>query len=222
MPQVCIVCQEKRKNSLVLCCGWRVCFDVAMIATLETKPMTAYDQLNARQRLFVDHYLACHNGAEAARQAGYSVLSANRIAAENMSKPLIKQALEERIKAIGVDKSLTPERIRSKIADIAFDDEQKPEVQLKALELVGKATPGTFDQPTQQPSTVNLLAILANLGITHPPARANVPVATSVITTSSVESVTAQTISPSGEGSSTPHEGSVSENTPTQKFVDQK
>ena len=52
--------------------------------------------LTARQRLFVDYYLTCRCGAEAARRAGYSVKTARQIATENLSKPYIKAAIADK------------------------------------------------------------------------------------------------------------------------------
>lgn len=49
--------------------------------------------LTSKQQLFVDYYITCRNGAEAARRAGYSERTARQIATENLSKPDIKAAL---------------------------------------------------------------------------------------------------------------------------------
>jgi phage terminase small subunit len=45
--------------------------------------------LNARQTLFVQEYLACHNGTQAAIRSGYSAKTARAIASENLKKPAI-------------------------------------------------------------------------------------------------------------------------------------
>lgn len=49
--------------------------------------------LNAKQQCFVNEYLIDLNGTQAAIRAGYSVKTANEIAAENLSKPSIKAAI---------------------------------------------------------------------------------------------------------------------------------
>jgi phage terminase small subunit len=51
--------------------------------------------LTEKQKSFIDHYLECLNGAEAARMAGYSVRSARQIAHENMQKPEIKSIIDK-------------------------------------------------------------------------------------------------------------------------------
>jgi len=52
--------------------------------------------LTARQKAFVDHFVTCRNGAEAARRAGYSEKTARQIATETLSKPYIQAALAEK------------------------------------------------------------------------------------------------------------------------------
>lgn len=50
--------------------------------------------LTPRQQRFVEEYIVCGSGAEAARRAGYSERTARQIAAENLSKPDIQAAIE--------------------------------------------------------------------------------------------------------------------------------
>jgi len=57
----------------------------------------ALADLNDKQRAFVEHYLACWNGAEAARRAGYSVKTAREQASDLLTKPNIKAAIAQRI-----------------------------------------------------------------------------------------------------------------------------
>lgn len=52
--------------------------------------------LTPKQRSYVDHYVICRNGAEAARRAGYSEKTARQIATENLSKPVILAAIAEK------------------------------------------------------------------------------------------------------------------------------
>ncbi len=137
----------------------RTCYYWGMIATMER----AYDQLTVRQRLFIDHWLECRNGSEAARRAGYSKASACAIATENLRKPTVKQAIAERIKEIGLDSRLTPERIKASIANLAYDETLKPDTRLKALELAGRAVPGTFEPLPSTGQTINFFTVLAKL-----------------------------------------------------------
>ena len=59
---------------------------------VEKKPRALTD----RQERFIVSYLATANGAEAARQAGYSERTARQMANENLSKPYIKSAIEQK------------------------------------------------------------------------------------------------------------------------------
>ena len=53
-------------------------------------------KLTTKEQLFVMEYLACNSGAEAARRAGYSENTAKEIAYENLTKPHIKDAIEQK------------------------------------------------------------------------------------------------------------------------------
>jgi len=61
-----------------------------------------------RQRIFIDEYLKCWNGAEAARRAGYSARSAYEIARKLLRKVEVSEAIQQRIseKAMSADEVL--------------------------------------------------------------------------------------------------------------------
>lgn len=54
-------------------------------------------KLTAKQQRFVDEYLVDLNATQAAIRAGYSKKTANRIGPENLSKPVIQEAIEKRL-----------------------------------------------------------------------------------------------------------------------------
>ena len=56
------------------------------------------DGLTNKQRVFVEQYLICWNASEAARLAGYSLKTAGSIGSENLKKPEIRRAIDERLK----------------------------------------------------------------------------------------------------------------------------
>ncbi len=58
------------------------------------------DNLTPKQRLFVQHYMACFNGTQAAILAGYSEKTARFIASENLTKPNIRTAIQEATREI--------------------------------------------------------------------------------------------------------------------------
>ena len=69
-------------------------------------------KLTAKQRRFVQEYLIDLNATQAAIRAGYSKNSARQVGTENLSKPSIKQAIEERLKQIDEEKTADAKEIR--------------------------------------------------------------------------------------------------------------
>lgn len=57
-------------------------------------------KLTIKQQRFIDEYIICGNATQAAIKAGYSEKTANRIAAENLSKPVISQKIKERLREL--------------------------------------------------------------------------------------------------------------------------
>lgn len=60
----------------------------------------AYRDLTGKQKLFIDYYLKLFNATKAAMKAGYSKKSAHVIGFENLNKPKIKKAINERLEEI--------------------------------------------------------------------------------------------------------------------------
>lgn len=69
-------------------------------------------KLTAKQRRFVQEYLIDLNATQAAIRAGYSKNSARQVGTENLSKPSIKQAIEEKLKQIDEEKTADAKEIR--------------------------------------------------------------------------------------------------------------
>lgn len=57
-------------------------------------------KLTAKQRKFIDNYVECGNASKAAIDAGYAKKAAYQTGAENLRKPQIKAAIDERMKEI--------------------------------------------------------------------------------------------------------------------------
>lgn len=53
--------------------------------------------MTPKQKKFCEYYLQSGNAADAARKAGYSEKTANKIASENLTKPDIAQYIAERM-----------------------------------------------------------------------------------------------------------------------------
>jgi phage terminase small subunit len=76
--------------------------------------------------MFAEEYLACLNGTEAARRAGYGHENTNdntlsTIASDNMRKPRIRAYIEERLKERAMPANEVLERLR-RIAEADFSD----------------------------------------------------------------------------------------------------
>lgn len=56
-------------------------------------------KLTPKQQAFAEYYLQCGNASEAARLAGYSKKTARSIGDENLTKPAIRQYIQEHMKA---------------------------------------------------------------------------------------------------------------------------
>lgn len=97
-------------------------------------------RLTNKQRAFVAEYLKCWNASEAARRAGYSAKNADVIGSENLGKPGIREAIDERLRALtmGADEALyrLSEMARGTMAD--FVDPDNATVDLKRAEDAGK------------------------------------------------------------------------------------
>jgi hypothetical protein len=107
-------------------------------------------KLSLKQSKFVDYYLQTGNASKSAKLSGYNGNDATirAIGAENLTKPLIKQAIKSRL----IKDKITPDYVLSGISTIA-DNSSKDVDRLKAYELLGKYlklfTDNTPDRPTE-------------------------------------------------------------------------
>ena len=138
-----------------------MCYVWSMIAQveLETSSLKAYDRLTVKQKLFVDKYVLCLNASQAARESGYSVNSAHVIGPENLTKPLVKEAIQDKFKEVRGETALaTPDWLRKTTKELVSEC-KTPKDKVVALDLLGRMTPGTFE-PVQQSNTVNIFALI--------------------------------------------------------------
>mgnify|MGYP002508964651 CR=1 FL=1 len=98
----------------------------------------ALPKLTPKQAAFVHEYLVDLNATQAAIRAGYSEKTARSVAAENLAKPNIQQAIQEARDAREKRSMITVEWVLAQIASIAQDEEAQQRDRLKALELLGK------------------------------------------------------------------------------------
>ena len=86
--------------------------------------MSAYEQLNERQRKFVEAYLACSIGSQAYIEAGYKARgnSAEAAAVQLLRNIKVQAALTERRAQLASANDVTPERVMAELALIGFSD----------------------------------------------------------------------------------------------------
>lgn len=91
----------------------------------ERRDGSAYDALNDQQQKFVNEYLVDLNATQAAIRAGYSEKSAAVIGFENLRKPNIATALQERMDARSERTEITQDMVLRELAKIGFSDIRK-------------------------------------------------------------------------------------------------
>jgi phage terminase small subunit len=79
-------------------------------------------KLTAKQQRFVDEYLVDLNATQAAIRAGYSAKAAASIGEENLRKPEIQAAIQQRMRAIQERTEVTAEKVVRELAAMAFYD----------------------------------------------------------------------------------------------------
>lgn len=79
-------------------------------------------QLTAKQAAFVAEYLIDLNASAAARRAGYSPRTANRIGPENLSKPVIAAAIGQAQAERAERTRITADRVLEELAKIGFSN----------------------------------------------------------------------------------------------------
>ena len=93
--------------------------------------------LTARQKMFIEVYAG--NATEAARLAGYSVKTADKIASQLMDKPEIISAIRARENERSAEAIMTREQRQIFWTSIARDTSQRIGDRLRASELLAKS-----------------------------------------------------------------------------------
>lgn len=82
----------------------------------------ADNKLTPKQEMFIKEYLIDLNATQAAIRAGYKEKTANRIAAENLSKPVIQTAIQDAMKKREQRTEITADMVLQRWWDIATAD----------------------------------------------------------------------------------------------------
>lgn len=78
--------------------------------------------LTPKQKLFCKEYLIDFNATRAAKAAGYSKKTAQRMGSENLSKPLLQEQIQKEMTAREYRTEVTADRVINEIALLAFSD----------------------------------------------------------------------------------------------------
>lgn len=107
-------------------------------------------KLDPKQRAFAIHYSKHANAAEAARKAGYAKSSVYTTGSRLLQRQDIQDALQELWVAESITAGITPERVATEVASIAFNrsGETQDRDRLKALELLSRYL-GLFNDKLQ-------------------------------------------------------------------------
>ena len=96
-------------------------------------------KLTKKQQQFVLEYLKDLNATQAAIRAGYSKNSAKEIGYENLTKPHIKEKIDEAMINRSERVKMTADDVLREIRDLAFRNKEKDDkLMLDALKTYGK------------------------------------------------------------------------------------
>jgi len=96
-------------------------------------------KLTKKQQQFVLEYLKDLNATQAAIRAGYSKNSAKEIGHENLTKPHIKEKIDEAMINRSERVKMTADDVLREIRDLAFRNKEKDDkLMLDALKTYGK------------------------------------------------------------------------------------
>ncbi|MFZ4262946.1 terminase small subunit [Sphingobacterium sp. HJSM2_6] len=81
--------------------------------------------LTDKQQRFIEEYMVDLNATQAAIRAGYSPDTAQQMGSENLSKPVIQEAIQTLKQDLSEQMGVTAQRVIEEYAKIAFSDVRK-------------------------------------------------------------------------------------------------
>lgn len=95
-------------------------------------------KLTPKQQRFCEEYIILLDATLSAKNAGYSEKTARQIGSENLSKPYIKEYIDNRLKSKQSDLIMKQDEILRTYTEIARDKEESTKDRLKALDSLAK------------------------------------------------------------------------------------
>ena len=97
-------------------------------------------KLTEKQKRFADYYIESGNATQAAINAGYAKRSAQQMGAENLSKPVIKSYIDERLEQIASERIMSAQEAVELLSSIARAEitEQVVVTTMDGAEVVDK------------------------------------------------------------------------------------
>ena len=97
-------------------------------------------KLTEKQKRFADYYIELGNATQAAINAGYAKRSAQQMGAENLSKPVIKSYIDERLEQIASERIMSAQEAVELLSSIARAEitEQVVVATMEGAEVVDK------------------------------------------------------------------------------------
>ncbi|MFC2948547.1 terminase small subunit [Virgibacillus sediminis] len=120
--------------------------------------------LTEKQKRFCDYYIETGNAAEAARRAGYSTKTANRIATENLSKPVIQDYIKKRNRELESERTADMKEVREYWTAVMRNNIEETKDRLKASEFIAK-TNGAFVDKVEHSGEVKSNVDLSGLSV---------------------------------------------------------
>ena len=96
--------------------------------------------LSHKQQRFVEEYLVDLNATQAAIRAGYSARTANRIASENLSKPVIQQAIQAAMQKRSEQMEITQQWVVEHLVEVV----ERCMETVPARDRAGRVLPGRY------------------------------------------------------------------------------
>lgn len=102
-------------------------------------------KLSDKQKAFIKEYPIDHNATQAAIRAGYSKDTAQRIGSENLSKPLIKEAIDKQQEEHAERCNVTIDSLTNEFEEVRRAAMQELQLSAAVSAIMGKAKLHGFD-----------------------------------------------------------------------------